>query len=85
MHRPEKFPPPESVPVARRRLMSLAFGLACLAMAGGCGKKGPLYHPPEPASETEPAGEGETADEREEQQTDDTTSMLFPAPGSRLA
>ena len=35
--------------IERRRALRLAAALPWLALAAGCGQKGPLYHPPEPA------------------------------------
>ena len=58
----------------RRRALRLAATLPLAMLVTGCGQKGPLYHPPEPAP-PEPGAEDE----------DDQTSAAPPAPGSRLA
>ena len=41
--------PARSGSFRRRRALRLAAALPWLVLAAGCGQKGPLYHPPEPA------------------------------------
>ena len=53
----------------RRKVLRLAAALPWALLVVGCGQKGPLYHPPEPAEEDE----------------DDQTGAAPPAPGSRLS
>lgn len=54
-------------------MLRLAFALPWTVLVAGCGQKGPLYHPPEPA------------EEKDEEKKDDKTSAAPLAPGSRLA
>ena len=50
MHRTTPSSRPErSGSFRRRRALRLAAALPWLVLAAGCGQKGPLYHPPEPA------------------------------------
>ena len=55
--------------VCRRRMLRLAFALPLVAIAAGCGQKGPLYHPPQPDDEP----------------NDDETGAAPAAPDSRFA
>ena len=55
----------------RRKVLRLAAALPWMALAAGCGQKGPLYHPPEPKPD--------------EDSEDEQTNVAPSAPGSRLA
>ena len=56
--------------VERRKALRLVAMLPWVALAAGCGQKGPLYHPPEP--------------EPDEEDKDEKTSAAPAVSGSRL-
>ena len=57
----------------RRKALRLAAALPWVVLAAGCGKKGPLYHPPEDDEESD------------EERESDQTSAAPPGSGERIA